>query len=101
LPRPPSIRRAALWRAYLLNLHTHGSYRLFREFRSQRGQNEISDGHALAAGLLRYSELGDEYIRRLRLIMRQNRYLLQLSRIPIWPTASWADPPDAFLGHYK
>jgi uncharacterized FlgJ-related protein len=68
-------------RAYLLNLNTHGSYRLFRELRSQREQNEISDGHALAAGLLRYSELGDEYIRRLRLIMRQNRYLLQLSRI--------------------
>ena len=67
-------------RAYLLNLNTHRSYRLFRELRSQRAQNEISDGHALAAGLRHYSELGDEYIRRLRVIMRQNRGLLQLSR---------------------
>ncbi len=57
--------------AYTLNLNTHPAYAAFRDQRAKlRHTGEGLDGYTLASTLLRYSELGMQYINVVRLIMR-------------------------------
>jgi Bax protein len=55
------------------NLNTHRAYKEFRQIRAKMRstQGEI-DGWDLAAALHRYSERGDDYVRDLHSIMRDN-----------------------------
>jgi Bax protein len=59
--------------AYITNLNTHPAYAGFRVARAalrERGEN--LSGYNLIGSLLRYSELGQEYVRFVRQIMREN-----------------------------
>ncbi len=58
---------------YLHNLNTHEAYAPFRELRAEaRRQDRPLSGQALAAGLARYSERGQPYVRDVRLVIRAN-----------------------------
>lgn len=72
MPQPfENIGESAL--AYVMNLNTHPAYAAFRTERaSMRGRQEWPDGYRLIGQLLRYSELGQEYIRFVRQVMREN-----------------------------
>jgi len=72
MPQPfSSVSEAA--EAYVTNLNTHPAYAAFRNERAaMRGRGESPDGYHLVGQLLRYSELGQEYVRFVRLIMREN-----------------------------
>ena len=59
--------------AYIVNLNTHPAYAGFRAERAalrQRGEN--LNGYNLIGSLLRYSELGQQYVQFVRQIMREN-----------------------------
>ena len=59
--------------AYITNLNTHPAYAGFRAARAalrERGEN--LDGYNLIGSLLRYSELGQNYVKFVRQIMREN-----------------------------
>jgi Bax protein len=59
--------------AYIANLNTHPAYAGFRAARAtlrERGEN--LDGYNLIGSLLRYSELGQNYVKFVRQIMREN-----------------------------
>ncbi len=57
--------------AYIHNLNTNGAYASFRELRAaQRAAGEQPDGVTLMGGLMAYSELGDQYIRYIRNLIR-------------------------------
>ena len=59
--------------AYVMNLNTHAAYAAFRsERRAMRDREEWPDGYRLIGQLLRYSELGQEYVRFIRQVMREN-----------------------------
>ena len=59
--------------AYVMNLNTHPAYAAFRTERgAMRERNEWPDGYRLIGQLLRYSELGQEYVRFIRQVMREN-----------------------------
>lgn len=59
--------------AYVTNLNTHRAYAAFRAARSAlRERGEPLDGYQLIGSLLRYSELGQDYVRFVRQIMREN-----------------------------
>lgn len=59
--------------AYILNLNRHNAYQTLRQIRTNlRTQDEPITGIALAAGLERYSERGEEYIKELRSMIRFN-----------------------------
>ncbi len=61
-------------RSYLNNLNTHTAYREFRKMRQlMRVKKQPLDGVSLAEGLLRYSTRGEEYVRELQLMIRNNR----------------------------
>lgn len=70
-------------RAYVNNLNTHGAYRGLRERRAaMRRQGEEPDSISLAGYLLRYSELGPEYVERVRRVLRENAlYLYDRARL--------------------
>jgi Bax protein len=72
MPQPfSSVGEAA--EAYVANLNTHPAYAGFRTARAQmRERRETPDGYNLVGTLLRYSELGQEYIKFVRQIMREN-----------------------------
>ena len=72
MPQPfASIGEAA--EAYVINLNTHPAYAAFRNERAaMRNRGDTLDGYQLIGQLLRYSEMGGEYIRFVRLIMREN-----------------------------
>jgi Bax protein len=56
---------------YLYNLNTNDSYADFRTLRyHMRQQGQALDGHLLARQLGSYSELGDEYVLRIRSIIK-------------------------------
>ncbi|MDH5302050.1 MAG: glucosaminidase domain-containing protein [Gammaproteobacteria bacterium] len=60
-------------RSYLLNLNTNRAYRELRGLREQqREQGEPLDAYQLAAGLSRYSQRGDEYVRDVRAMIRSD-----------------------------
>jgi Bax protein len=58
---------------YMHHLNTKGAYKEFRFIRAKlRSNGEPLDGSRLAQGLRRYSELGTEYVRRIRSLIRSN-----------------------------
>ncbi|WP_290583020.1 glucosaminidase domain-containing protein [Ketobacter sp.] len=60
--------------AYMHNLNTHQAYAELRRMRSAaRSAGEPLSGKALAAGLLKYSERGEAYVKELRALIRVNR----------------------------
>lgn len=60
--------------AYLLNLNSHRAYRGLRETRAgMRRTGRNLDGNELAADLLSYAQIGEEYVTLLRGIIRRNR----------------------------
>lgn len=61
-------------RSYLRNLNTHAAYRELRQLRAEaRGESIPLDGIKLAEGLFRYSIRGEEYVKNLQSLIRQNR----------------------------
>jgi Bax protein len=59
--------------AYITNLNTHPAYAGFRAERAAlRERGDALDGYQLIGTLLRYSELGQGYVRFVRQIMREN-----------------------------
>jgi Bax protein len=59
--------------AYTRNLNTHRAYAEFRAARADmRRSGADLDGYELARHLLRYSELKDDYVRLVRLVIRSN-----------------------------
>lgn len=69
--------------AYIQNLNTHGAYKDFRLLRAKlREDNEPLSGYKLIGTLLRYSELGQRYIDKVRVIMRtENLHELDEARL--------------------
>lgn len=64
-------------RSYLHNLNTHNAYRELRAMRAAAtAEGRPPTGIDLAAGLERYSELGMEYVNRIRASIRRNRDLM-------------------------
>jgi Bax protein len=69
----PFANVAEATHAYIANLNTHPAYTGFRAARAAlRGRGEALDGYQLIGSLLRYSELGQDYVRFVRQIMREN-----------------------------
>lgn len=59
--------------SYFLNINTHPSYRYLRELRAEmRANGRILDPMALAMGLGRYSQRGDNYVDEVQNIILQN-----------------------------
>ncbi len=73
MPQPfTNVGEAA--EAYVVNLNTHPAYAAFRTERAaMRGRGEPLDGFKLIGQLLRYSELGQEYVRFVRQVMREDK----------------------------
>ncbi len=66
----------AATREYVENLNSHRAYRMLREIRLAARKNQKKpDGEKMAKGLLRYSEIGERYIRDLLYLI--NRYDLK------------------------
>lgn len=62
--------------AYMLNLNRHRAYRELRSLRAgMRKRGEPIDGISLAGGLESYSELGMEYVERIRSMIDLNQLL--------------------------
>lgn len=60
-------------RSYIQNLNRHPAYQKLRDVRLKaRGDGEYPGGSSLAAGLLDYSERGEEYVREVRGMIRHN-----------------------------
>jgi Bax protein len=60
--------------AYVANLNTHAAYAAFRvERATMREHGEPLDGHRLIGTLLRYSELGQQYVGFIRQVMRDDK----------------------------
>jgi len=61
-------------RSYLRNLNTHDAYKELRQLRAEARAAEVPlDGIKLAEGLARYSIRGEDYVRDLQSLIRQNR----------------------------
>jgi Bax protein len=73
MPQPfPSVGEAA--EAYVSNLNTHTAYSAFRTERAtMRERGETPDGYRLIGKLLRYSELGQQYVGFVRQVMREDQ----------------------------
>jgi Bax protein len=70
-------------RSYMRNLNTNNAYREFRNLRGrQRREGKLSHGYHLAHSLHKYSERRGEYVQKLRMIMRVNSKLLNIT-IPV------------------
>lgn len=66
-------------RAYMHNLNTHAAYRKLRQLRAeQRALGKRPEGYRLAGALTSYAEI-DDYVERLRQLMRANK-LAELER---------------------
>lgn len=63
-------------RSYLNNLNTHPAYTDWRLLRQRQRTRGRLDAHELAAELTAYSTLREEYVQRVRTVMRQNRHLM-------------------------
>ena len=60
--------------AYVANLNTHAAYAAFRVERAAlRERGEPLDGYRLIGTLLRYSELGQQYVGFIRQVMRDDK----------------------------
>lgn len=59
--------------SYMNNLNSHPAYQSLRNIREQRRKNnQPITGNALAAGLIKYSQRGEEYIKELRAMIKFN-----------------------------
>jgi Bax protein len=77
-------------RRYMHNLNSHPAYTRLRIVRETlRRQGDALSGHALAAGLEKYSQLGQTYVIRVRRLMAQN----ELARFRM------DQGPDRLAGH--
>lgn len=64
-------------RAYLHTINTVNAYRQLRALRAKmRAAGKRLDGPSLAAGLIRYSERGQDYVDEVRAMIRVNRELM-------------------------
>lgn len=62
--------------AYLLNLNRNGAYVDFRDLRfTHRGTNKVFTGLQAATAMVKYSELGEEYVQMLQSMMQKNNLL--------------------------
>lgn len=60
-------------RSYIQNLNRHPTYQLLRDIRLKaRNRNDIASGLSLSAGLLGYSERGEDYVEEIRSMIRHN-----------------------------
>ena len=60
--------------AYVSNLNTHAAYSAFRTERAaMRTRGETPDGYRLVGQLLKYSELGQQYVGFVRQVMREDK----------------------------
>ncbi len=60
--------------AYVSNLNTHPAYSAFRNERAaMRDRSETPDGYRLIGTLLRYSELGQQYVGFVRQVLRDDQ----------------------------
>jgi len=73
MPQPfANVGEAA--EAYVSNLNTHAAYNAFRAERAaMRQRGETPDGYRLIGQLLRYSELGQQYVGFVRQVMREDK----------------------------
>jgi Uncharacterized FlgJ-related protein len=73
MPQPfANVGEAA--EAYVVNLNTHNAYSAFRAERAaMRQRGEMPDGYRLVGQLLRYSELGQQYVGFVRQVMRDDK----------------------------
>ncbi len=77
----PSLQASV--RSYLNNLNRNRAYRELRQIRARlRQQGRPLDAHALAAGLVRYSQRGDAYVKEVRRIIR-SRSLASLDQVTL------------------
>lgn len=78
-------------RGYFINLSSHPAYEDFRKLRAElRRDGKPLDSLVLAAGLIRYSERGQEYVDTLRGIIRVNN-------LSIADAAEFRDEPMRFI----
>lgn len=60
-------------RAYIQNLNRHPTYQELRDVReAARDNGKLAPGVALAAGLIGYSERGEDYVKEIRSMIRYN-----------------------------
>lgn len=60
--------------SYIRNLNSHPSYAELRTFRHEELEtNGYTTGMNLAAGLMKYSERGEEYVKEIRAMIRHNK----------------------------
>ena len=60
--------------AYVKNINTGRAYSSLRSVRAKaRGKNAMLTGHDLAAGLVKYSARGQEYVKEIRSMIRTNK----------------------------
>ncbi len=59
-------------RSYADNLNSHNAYQPFRSLRAVQNTGEELDGIVLAEGLLSYSIRGEDYVREIQAMIRQN-----------------------------
>lgn len=60
-------------RSYIQNLNRHPAYQKLRDIRREaRTDGNYASGASLAAGLLDYSERGEEYVKEIRSMIRHN-----------------------------
>jgi Bax protein len=68
-------------RSYIHNLNTHPAYREMRSVRLEmRRSGQTPTAQALASGLVRYSERGEEYLAEILKMLQVNRRLMGLDR---------------------
>ena len=62
--------------AYILNLNRHNAYKSFREARfKKRKEGKAITGYEAADTMLKYSQLGEKYIKMLHKMMKEHRLL--------------------------
>jgi Bax protein len=73
MPQPfTNVGEAA--EAYVSNLKTHPAYAAFRNERAaMRSRGEAPDGYRLVGQLVKYSELGQQYVGFVRQVMREDK----------------------------
>lgn len=60
-------------RSYIHNLNSHPAYAELREIRArQRAEGEMPDGYAMAAGLVNYAAIGEQYVSHIRGVIEAN-----------------------------
>lgn len=60
-------------RSYIHNLNSHPAYAELREIRARaRAEGEMPDGYEMAAGLVNYAAIGEEYVQHIRSVIEGN-----------------------------